>query len=92
MATVVEPGGVGPGPLGPVDKFRFLHRELIKLCDGQHRILQPDVDYPADMPYEVLQRRLKLMIRRQQGRIAIWRDEEGQIHVVMSLPWGRLDT
>ena len=79
MAIVVGPGGPEPW-----QTFKFLHRITLSWCDGQERILRAGIDYPADMPYEVLTRRLKVMTSRQQGTARIWKDTQGQVHVIMT--------
>lgn len=76
---------VGPGGLGTWTKFRFLHRKLLSWCDGQERILRAGVDYPEDMPLEVLARRLKLMTSRQRGWARVWQDVSGDVHVIMTV-------
>jgi len=75
---------VGPGGLGSWTEFRFKHLTLLGWCDGQERILEAGADYPADMPFDVLARRLKVMTSRQQGSARIWRDAQDQVHVIMT--------
>lgn len=68
-------------------EFTFLHRTLLSWCDGKERILEAGVDYPSDMPFEILKRRLRIMTTRQKGTARVWQDDEGQVHVIMTVGW-----
>lgn len=81
MAIVVGDPGKFPGGWR---QFRFMHRITLGWCDGQERILEAGVDYPEDMPFEILAKRLKVMTSRQQGTLRIWRDLSDRVHVIMT--------
>lgn len=82
MAIVVGDPGKFPGGW---KGFTFRHRTLLSWCDGRERILEAGIDYPEDMPFEVLAKRLKVMTRRQRGWARVWRDIQGKIHVIMTI-------
>jgi hypothetical protein len=82
MAKIVGPGGAGAGP-GGWKAWRFSHKILISWMDGQERILEAGVDYPEEMPFDALKKRIALSTYRQWGTSKIWLDAEGQVHVIL---------
>jgi hypothetical protein len=81
MAIVVGEGERFPGGWR---RFQFSHRITLSWCDGNERILEAGVDYAEEMPFEILANRLKVMTSRQQGSTKIWKDDQGQVHVIMT--------
>ena len=83
MAEVVT-GGEGPG----WRDFRFSVRQTQEWMDGQERILEAGVDYPRDIPFKVLRRRLMTNANRQQGTARVWLDSEDRVHMIGRRGWG----
>lgn len=88
MSELDEDGGQFP----PYKLWYFRTRELEKWFDGTKRILTPNVDFPPDMPFENLKRRLEQAAHKRRGTARVWREADGRVGMVLTPPWHPIDT
>jgi len=71
----------------PWREYRFRTWQLEKWFDGKKRTLVANQDYPADMPFGDLRRRLEKAAYNRQGSARVWREAEDRVGVILTPPW-----
>ena len=71
----------------PWREYRFRTWQLEKWFNGKKWTLVPNKDFPADIPFEELKRRLEKAAYNRQGSARIWREADGCVGILLTPPW-----
>jgi hypothetical protein len=82
--AILDPEG---SQFPPWQEYRFRTWELERWFDGRKRTLVPNKDFPADIPFEELKRRLEKAAYNRGGSARVWREPNDHVGVLLTPPW-----
>lgn len=82
--AILDPDG---SQFPPWREYRFRTWQLEAWFDGQKRTLVPNVDFPADMPFKNLKRRLEEAASKRSGSARVWREPDDRVGVLLTIDW-----